>query len=97
MRWMGITAALGLCAFGAQAQIGISDRSGEDTLACLQRPATPKYPDEALETRTSGFYRLELRFTDAKRAPRSSSCSALAPKRCGMLPRTMPASSACLA
>ncbi|MBA4217977.1 MAG: hypothetical protein V3V71_10215 [Roseateles sp.] len=69
MRWMGITAALGLCAFGAQAQIGISDRSGEDTLACLQRPATPKYPDEALETRTSGFYRLELRFTDAKRAP----------------------------
>jgi hypothetical protein len=61
--------ALGLCALGAQAQTAIDDRSGEATLACLQRPAAPKYPERALEARTSGFYRVELRFTDARRAP----------------------------
>jgi hypothetical protein len=69
MRRMLTAWALGLCAFGAQAQTAVDDRSGEATLACLQRPAAPKYPEEALEQRNNGFYRIELRFTDARRAP----------------------------
>lgn len=69
MRRMIAAWALGLCALGAQAQTAVDDRSGETTLACLQRPAVPKYPDGALETRTNGFYRVELRFTEAGQAP----------------------------
>jgi hypothetical protein len=61
--------ALGLCALGAQAQTAVDDRSGEATLACLERPAAPKYPEDALKLRNNGFYRIELRFTDARRAP----------------------------
>lgn len=60
---------LGLCAVGAHAQTAIDDRSGEATLACLQRPAAPKYPPEALERRKGGFYRVLLTFTQAQRAP----------------------------
>ncbi|MCE4553999.1 hypothetical protein [Pelomonas cellulosilytica] len=69
MRSTLIAAVLGLCALGALAQSAMDDRSGETTLACLQRPAAPKYPENALERRTSGFYRMQLRFTEAKRAP----------------------------
>ena len=69
MRRMLTAWALGLCALGAQAQTAMDDRSGEATLACLERPAAPKYPERALERRTNGFYRVELTFTDAKRAP----------------------------
>jgi len=61
--------ALGLCALGAQAQTALDDRSGEATLACLQRPAAPKYPEEDLERRLGGFYRVLLTFTEARRAP----------------------------
>jgi hypothetical protein len=61
--------AMGLCAVGAQAQTALDDRSGEATLACLQRPAAPKYPEKELEQRTGGFYRLLLSFTDAAREP----------------------------
>lgn len=69
MRRLLTTALLGLCAIGAHAQTAIDDRSGESTLACLQRPAAPKYPDKELERRTSGFYRVLLTFTQAQRAP----------------------------
>lgn len=70
MRRMLAAWVMGLCALGAQAQTAVDDHNGEATLACLERPARPpKYPAEALEKRTNGFYRVELTFTDAKRPP----------------------------
>ncbi len=69
MRRLIASWVLGLCALGAQAQTALDDRSGEATLACLQRPAAPKYPEEELERRIGGFYRLQLTFADARRAP----------------------------
>lgn len=69
MRRMLAAWALGLCAFGVQAQTAVSDRSGEATLACLVRPNPPPYPAKELERRIGGFYRVELTFTDANRQP----------------------------
>lgn len=69
MRRMLLAWLLGLCAFGVQAQTAVGDRSGEATLACLERPPAPSYPAGALEQRINGSYRVELTFTDAKRSP----------------------------
>lgn len=69
MRRMLTAIALGLCAFGAQAQTAVSDRSGEAVLACLLRPGVPKYPAAALDKRINGLYRIELTFADATRPP----------------------------
>lgn len=69
MRRLITAAALGLAAWSAHAQTAIDDRSGEATLACLQRPAPPRYPTAELERRTDGFYRVQLTFTHAQRAP----------------------------
>ncbi|HEY9105551.1 MAG TPA: hypothetical protein VIN58_02645 [Roseateles sp.] len=53
----------------AHAQTAPADRSGEQTLACLVRPATPlAYPEASLKLRVGGFYRLQMRFTDARKA-----------------------------
>jgi len=69
MRSMLTAWVLGLCALGAQAQTATDDRSGEATLACLVRPAAPSYPANSLALRANGFYRVEVTFTDATRAP----------------------------
>ncbi|WP_457423117.1 hypothetical protein [Roseateles sp. P5_E7] len=69
MRSMLTAWALGLCAFGVQAQTATDDRSGEATLACLVRPAAPTYPAKALALRTNGFYRVEVTFTHADGPP----------------------------
>jgi hypothetical protein len=71
MRSLLTTWALSLCALGAQAQAqGVEDRSGEASLACLVRPSQPpKYPADALATRTDGLFRVELNFRDAQSAP----------------------------
>lgn len=54
----------------AHAQTAPADRSGEQTLACLVRPAVPlAYPEVALKLRVGGFYRLQMRFIDARKVP----------------------------
>ncbi|MFG6429846.1 hypothetical protein [Roseateles sp. LYH14W] len=69
MRSILTASALALCALGAHAQTALDDRSGEATLACLERPTAPKYPDGAMTLRHNGLYRVQVTFTDAKREP----------------------------
>lgn len=65
---LALMAGLGLQP--AQAQTPLPDRSGELALACLVRPeAALAYPEEVLKQRLSGFYRVQMRFTDANKRP----------------------------
>lgn len=71
MRQLLIASVLGACALGAHAQgFAVADRSGEDFLTCMVRPAQPpKYPANALAARMNGLYRVELKFRDAQSPP----------------------------
>lgn len=52
------------------AQTALPDRSGDVTLACLARPEIAlAYPDEVLKQRINGFFRVQMRFTEANKRP----------------------------